>query len=100
MTSKTDCTMHIHLILREADDAAIIAWLQALPKGRRTEEIRRILRWYLVPGGFLDVLNALRDGPGGQDHAPSPVQTSPDSAQAHFQSQLQSVLTQMGWQDS
>lgn len=52
--------MHIHLILDNGHDAALIRWLESVPKGQRTPKIKEILRWYTVPGGFQELIAALQ----------------------------------------
>ena len=51
--------MRVHLVLDPKTDHDLIEWWLTIPKGQRTEVIRRILRWYVIPGGFADLIAAL-----------------------------------------
>lgn len=74
--------------LRQPDDEAITTALQRLPRGRREAMVRQALQWYLVPGGFRDLIDqmaAVAQGdparqPSSQSNAtlaPIPTSTAP-----------------------
>lgn len=79
--------MRVYFVL---DDEDLIRWWLGIPKGQRTEEIRRILRWYVVPGGFADLVRAVQR----DDHSVSPPVPTPDLAQT-----LSAQLQKFGWDD-
>lgn len=85
--------MRMHVVLDEKADADLILWWQSRPKGQRTAELRRILRWYLVPGGFRDLVAAM-------DTRPShPIERAPSEPPPNFQETLNATLAAFGWDD-
>lgn len=80
--------MRVHFVLDDDADADLILWWAGLPKGRRSEELRRILRWYLVPGGFKDLLDRL----GSESRLPARL--APE-----VQGALNRALADFGWDE-
>ncbi len=73
-------TIRLHTV----DDHELIEALQNYPWGQRQAVIRQALRWYLVPGGFRDLLDTLQHLP--QAALPEPAKSAPtpsDSPPSH-----------------
>lgn len=87
--NKGGCVMRIQFILDDAADEDLIRWWLSLPKGQRAEELRKILRWYVVPGGFGVLVQALY-GRSVSVSQSAPVKTSQVLADA---------MAQFGWDD-
>lgn len=88
--------MQIHLVWDEEADADLIVWWLALPKGMRTQALRKVLRWYVTPGGFGDLVTTLERLAGGS-LASGPSQPVPPLP--NFHETLQATLAGFGWDD-
>ncbi len=82
--------MQLHLLLDDDADEDLIRWWLSIPKGQRTDELRRILRWYAAPGGFGELVQAIQGR--------SPVPSIP-SAPANTAQILKDAMAQFGWDD-
>lgn len=82
--------MRVYFVLDDEVDEDLIGWWLSIPKGQRAEEIRRILRWYVVPGGFADLVRSIR-----RNGQPAPP---PDPAPDLIKT-LNAQLRKFGWDD-
>lgn len=85
--------MRVHFVLDDDGDEDLIRWWLSIPKGQRTENIRRILRWYVVPGGFGELVAAVQ-GQTPDRAAPVPQPPPPD-----FGAALDAQMAKFGWDD-
>lgn len=51
--------MRLYFYLDDEADEALIAWWFALPKGIRSETMRRMMRWYAGQDGFGALIGAI-----------------------------------------
>ncbi len=75
-------------------DDALLAAIEALPPGQREAEFRRGLAWYLVPGGFRELEQALK---GTEPNSPSTSTLPtppPNTAKA-----IANAMADFGWTD-
>ncbi len=72
-------------------DDALLTAIESIPPGQREAEYRRGLAWYLVPGGFRELYQALQ----GVKPAPPPITPPPpDAAKV-----LQEAMADFGWNE-
>ena len=91
--------------LRTGRDDDLIMALDAIPAGAREARLREALRWHLVPGGFQDLADAVRQfiamGVPGAPTGSNAAETSPPAADrmtATAQA-LSAVMAQWGWEE-
>jgi len=91
--------------LRPGRDDDLITALDAIPAGAREARLREALRWHLVPGGFQDLAEAVRQflamGVPGAPPGSKTAEASPPAADrmtATAQA-LAAVMAQWGWDE-
>ncbi len=89
--------MQIHFTLDDEADESLIAWWFALPKGIRSETMRRMMRWYVGQDGFgalIAAVERLTAGHVALTPMPEPLPSPPNVTEL-----LEDALSQFGFED-